>query len=192
MADEKDPLLERKGYGNPSQESLSGAIDQARTLLGLTVEKIKLLGESFSEIYRKNNCTKNAKTMIDGTVFAFASRNFDNPEWRGHCSGSLRGLIEECAQSDKMSTWFCNTFNHNGSNGFPSKTTHPNEYKKLEHAYNYFSEIHHHSTKDILYKLQDLYGANIKAGDDTEERFIQTAKEYLDGFHSLFNQPKSS
>lgn len=192
MADSKDPLLDKKGYINPSRESLESAIEQARTTLGLTEEKIELLGENFSKIYRTNSSTKNAKTMVDGAVFALASRNFHNPEWREHCSGSLRGLIEECCQASNMSNWFCKTFDPKKTNGFPNKTTNPNEYQKLQHAYYYFSSIHHHDTKNILYKLQDLYGSNMKAGDDTPDKFIQTAKEYLDGFHSLFNKPKNS
>ncbi len=180
-------LKEQKGYDTAG--TVFSDRQKALALLEIIEDDVVFLGAVFEKIYRKNKSSRNAQSMINGAIFAVTSRNNGNPEWREHCAGSLRELLDECSDPGKMSTWFCDTFNNHGGRtaGFPSYTSNPDAYKKLGKFYDYFSEIHHHSAREILERLQDIYGReNIKTGSDSEETFTRAAKDYIKELLTMF------
>ncbi|EKD85677.1 MAG: hypothetical protein ACD_37C00658G0001, partial [uncultured bacterium] len=185
-----DPLLERQQrVENPvKEESLDSAIEKARSALGLTGTNVKFLSDNLQEVYKKAGLSKTASTMINGAIFALSSwYTKENPEWREHCSGSLRGLVDKWRDAGAISTAFCGTFNNKDSN-CPNLKTHANQYKQLIDSFNYFSDIHHHDAVNILVKIRVLKGQNTKTGSDTNELFVEIAKEYLEILINLLTE----
>lgn len=186
-----DPLLGRQiSVENPIKiESQDSAREKARSALGLNGKNVKFLSEKLQQIYQNVGLSKTSSTMIDGAIFALASSyTKENPEWREHCAGSLRGLVDKWRDAGAISTAFCKTFNNKSASVCPNLETHANQYKQLINSFNYFSEIHHHDSVNILAKIKVLKGNNMKTGSDTDELFIEIAKEYLEVLINLLTE----
>jgi len=180
-----DDLFKRSAVTSEEKREIL-FIKNGLDLLGLSQDAIDYLGKVFQIIFKENNSSRNGLSMLNGALYALGSRN-SNPEWREHCAGSLRELIHECRGVGKISTWFCQAFKAKNLS-FPNSTTHSNEYARIDGFYNYFSEIHHHSSLYIIQRLQFLYGDNIKVGDDTPERFVIATKDFIQMLNLFFKE----
>jgi hypothetical protein len=181
-----DPVLKEESKTlNQNSEPDFDLKKEGLLIIGLSDEDIKYLGSTFNQIYTKNRSSRNGLSMLNGALYALGSKAKKNPEWREHCAGSLRELIHECRGAGQISSWFCDTFKEKNP-AFPNSTTHSDVYARIDGYYDYFSEVHHHSSLHIIQRLQFLYGDQIKVGDDSEEMFLRVAKEFVQSMLSFF------
>ena len=174
---QQDDLLKTKK--TTSQEITSfDPTKEGLLILGLTENEIMHIGKMFNLVFEANNSSKNGVSMIKGALFSVGTKKYENSEWREHCAGSLRELLDSCSTHGEVSDWFCKAFKGKNKD-FPSMKTNPNDYKKISAFYDYFSEIHHHNATYILYRLRVLYGQDIKTGNDSEELFIKVVKDFI-------------
>lgn len=183
----QDPLLDEQSKTADSESDFFDFRKEGLLIVGVSDGDISYLGSIFKQIYAKNKSSRNGLSMLNGALYALGSRQKSNPEWREHCAGSLRELIDECSGSGRICTWFCNTFKEKNPS-FPNTSTHSDQYARINGYYDYFSEIHHHNSVHILQRLQFLYGDTIKVGDDSEEMFLRVAKEFIQSLLSFFRE----
>ena len=185
----EDQALKNFG-GIPVSSQYSGDkidfIGDGLSLVKLQQADLEYIDNYFKVIYRQNSSTRNALSMLRGAMFALGSKGYGNPEWREQCAGSLREILDGCAGQSKIANWFCETFKTKNLD-FPSNSSNPEYYKRMQDFYAYFSEIHHHDCINILQKIQDIYGADKKAGDDTEELFITAVGDFVNYLKVFFN-----
>jgi len=171
---------------NPTIENELDPIAKGLVTLSLKKETVDFLGQKFALIFESNGSSRNGLSMINGALFALGSRGRD-PEWREHCAGSLRELIHECRGTDRIHSWFNEAFKSKNEN-FPKLQESKTHFERINGFYDYFSEVHHHSSLYIIQKLQFLHGPQIKVGDDTPEMFIALAKEFIELLVLFFEQ----
>lgn len=173
----EDLLLKEKGGASVAPETMS--VEDVLLSWSLTHGDLDGIGERLSLVYQANGSARNGASMLRGALFALSSRPMKNPEWREHAASSFREILHEWRTgAGSISTAFCKAFKP-GNDAFPNMSTHGNEYKRLSCFYDYFSEICHHNATNILYRLQALYGPDIKAGDDTSEMFLRAAGDFI-------------
>jgi hypothetical protein len=185
----EDQALKDKGGVPVNPEYSGGRIDfigDGLALVKLQETDLEYIGNYFQAIYRQNSSSRNALSMLRGAMFSLGSKSYGNPEWREQCAGSLREILDGCAGQGNIANWFCATFKAKNQD-FPSNSSNPEYYKRMQDFYAYFSEVHHHDCINILQKIQDLYGADKKAGDDTEELFINAAGDFIGYLVKFFN-----
>lgn len=100
---EEDPLLQK---GVSPEIGKNDPIKEGLQVVGLDENVIIYLGERFKQVFDTNGSSRNGLSMLRGAMFALGSQD-GNPEWREHCAGSLRELLNECTTGPKISTWFC-------------------------------------------------------------------------------------
>lgn len=179
-----DPLLKGKEGAVVAPETMS--VEDVLLSWSLAEGDIEALGERLSLVYQANGSARNGASMLRGALFALSSRPMKNPEWREHAASSFREILHEWKAAGNISNAFCKAFKP-GNDAFPNMSTHGNEYRRLNGFYEYFSEICHHNATNILYKLQALYGAGMKAGDDTPETFLRAAGDFIREMRTMLN-----
>lgn len=173
-----------KGYG-PAATNEKDVVELSYEKTGHAKATIEKLGTDLNYIFEQNGLSKNGTTYLRGAVFALNSIDLGNDEWREHTAASLREILHEWKSSGAISNAFCKALKKNGNN-FPTSGTHATEYRRLEAFYGYFSEICHHRSTFILFRLRVLYGDGIKAGDDNTEMFLAVIKDYIQELVTLF------
>ncbi len=160
-------------------------ISSAEKGITFSNENIERLGKFFTQVFEVVGSSRNGLTMLQGAVFALGSKDFENKEWKEHCAASLRELLHHWkGTSGNISRDFNLTFKTKNPD-FPTMITSPETYQRLNFYYTYFSEKCHHSPARI-YPLRNLYGEDIKDGDDSDEMFFRVVRDFLSELGDFF------
>ncbi len=169
----------------------SGTIEEdplARGLytLGLERRQVDTYGGFFNSFYlevekrRERQITRSAHTMLLGAVFAVGTKYQNNPEWKEHCSSSLREIFHEWSGPDEFRRDLVSVYNHSNAKGGLA-TDEEDSLTSFWLLYRYFSSIDHHQASGILHALRAfLRDSSLKIEDCVnDDIFIERAKDFF-------------
>lgn len=169
---------------SPSGTTASASSSDGLVLAGLTNEQLQLAGSFFNNLYEKvrtrarssRQVTRNASTMLTGAMFALASKDTNNIEWKEHCSSSLREVLHEWEGNGHD---FASEFREYYPNS--PKSTETETYKQIKLYYQYFSGIAHHNASGILSALSALKkSSTLKLEDCYQDAvYVETVKGFF-------------
>ena len=158
--------------------------------LGLVKNEIEEIGKFFFYMYSKlnasrkdRNIARNPLSMLKGAVSAFATKTFNNIEWREHCASSLREIFHGFSNDGEWTYSFKKIFFENEEM--------PEELKSLVSLaklhYSYFSGIDHHEPSQIignfqsilLYKGKLIERGGIKLENHSDNDFIEIVNDFF-------------
>ncbi|MFA6193477.1 MAG: hypothetical protein WC726_01250 [Parcubacteria group bacterium] len=140
---------------------------------------IDFIGEFFNKVFVTVKSSRNGLTMLNGAIFSLGSEKFENKEWREHCAASLRELFHHWKGNPGLISEAFNKMDPNIPTINSDRGIHEIEYKRMKLYYDYFSEICHHQSAFIILKLRNLYGEEIKTGEDNEKMFLKVVRDFL-------------
>jgi hypothetical protein len=142
------------------------------------VEKIgKNINDFFQKINEKRNKSidRNAITMLKGAIFAIGTKDLNNPEFKEHCSSSLREIFNVWKDSQ------LNGLQNDYRDFYKKNITNINdELKELWNYYKFFSGIDHHDHNMWRYALGVIKKEETKHTTGlSDDEFIELVKNFF-------------
>jgi len=162
--------------------------EEGLALVGVTNGEIEYIGNNIEKFFQTINSKKNRSinrnpiTMLKGAIFAVGTRRLNNPEFKEHCSSSLREIFHVW-RSGKL----------NGlQNDYRDFYASPNEnindkLRELWDYYELFSGIDHHEQENWRRALEVIKKEATKHTTGlNDEEFIELVKRFFILLREIF------
>jgi hypothetical protein len=157
-------------------------------ILGLDkieVEKIgKNINDFFQKISKKRNrsINRDAVIMFKGAIFAIGTKDLNNPEFKEHCSSSLREIFHVWRKSGKL-IGLQKDYKYFYKNENTNTININDKLKELWYYYDLFTGIVHHESERWRYAFASIKKTSIEYTSELNElndnEFIELVKNFF-------------